>query len=126
MILDPEAVEALKSQAASTRPNPNAIVFPSAEGCYIDSSNWHERVWKPTREKARLPELHFHDLRSFWVSKARALEGLTSAETMQMIGHADNRTHDGYTYGTPEVEAMIAGRLVGVFTRPTDDQASVT
>ena len=40
---------------------------------------------------------------------------------MQLVGHSDDRTHDGYTHTLPGAEDAISKGLAGLFTRPTDE-----
>jgi integrase len=57
----------------------------------------------------------FHTLRYFWISHVRA-QGLAGAITEQLVGHADERTHRGYTRPIPGTESAIRearGRAFG-------------
>jgi hypothetical protein len=58
-----------------------------------------------------LPELHFHDLRHFYVTYVRTTLGLAPALTEQLAGHSDERTHHHYTHATPEGETIIRAAM---------------
>lgn len=107
IILGPEAAEALRSQQVEGRHSDLGIVFPSPDGTYWRASNFNRRPWKTAREKAELVELHFHDLRHFYVTYIRTSLGLAPALTEQLAGHSDERTHRHYTQATDEGEQQI-------------------
>jgi integrase len=103
------------AQQVDDRPNPHGLVFPSPRGSYWRDSNFNRRVWQPTRDAAGLPDLLFHNLRYFFVSMVRA-QGLAAAITEQLVGHADERTHRGYTRPIPGTEPLIRDALAAAFT----------
>lgn len=109
--LGSNAAEALRAQhVESKRPNPHGLVFPSPEGSYQRQSNFTRRAWKTIRDRAGLPDVHFHDLRHFFVSHVRNA-GLPSAVTEQLAGHSDERTHRGYTHAIPGTSSLIRAAL---------------
>jgi integrase len=113
--LGPHAAEALRAQhVESSRVNPLGLVFPSAEGTHQRQSNFTRREWLTTREKAKLPDVTFHDLRHFFVSHIRNA-GLPTSVTEQLVGHSDERTHRGYTHALPGTEQMIRDALASAF-----------
>jgi integrase len=83
-------------------------------GEYWAARNFDRRVWEPTRGRAGLPTLMFHTLRYFYVSHVRA-QGLAAAVTEQLVGHADERTHRGYTRPIPGTEAVIREAMARAF-----------
>jgi integrase len=91
------------------------LIFPSATGTYERDSNWTSRAWKDTRATAKLPHIHFHDLRHFYVSTIRG-ENLPAAWTQQLVGHSDDRTHDAYTHVVPGSEQAIRAAMSAAFT----------
>jgi hypothetical protein len=106
LVLTPEAAEALRSQQIEGRSSADGLVFPSPTGTYWRASNFNRRRWQAIRERAELPELHFHDLRHFFVSYVSAMK-LPPALTKQLTGHTDDATHDGYTYAIPGSEPIL-------------------
>lgn len=119
--LGPNAAEAFRSQhVESQRPNPLGLVLPSAEGNVQRQSNFTRRVWTPLRERAGLPEVHFHDLRHFFISRVRNA-GLPPAVTEQLAGHSDERTHRGYTHAIPGTEAATRAALAAAFAESEDE-----
>ncbi len=41
--------------------------------------------------------------------------------TKQLTGHADDKTHDSYTYAVPGTETLIRDALDAAFRTPDDD-----
>jgi integrase len=120
--LTPQAVAALRSQLReSNRPNPERLYFPSAEGKPQRDSNWNRRSWHGIRAAAGLPGARFHDLRSFYVSYVRSLS-LDSALTMQLTGHADEKTHDDYTYATEGQVALFREVTAAAFEAEAENE----
>jgi hypothetical protein len=70
------------------------------------------------RKTAKLEELHFRDLRHFFISHARdalGKAGLPSAVSKQLTGHTDDRTHDLYTHAIPGTELTVSQALEAAF-----------
>jgi integrase len=118
IVLAPQAAAVLRelsvAQQLDERPNPRGIVFPTPTGGYWLDTNFDRRVWTPLREAAGLPDLMFHTLRYLYVSHVRA-QGLPGAITEQLTGHADERTHRGYTRPIPGMESFIRDALGKAF-----------
>jgi integrase len=111
IILGPEAAEALRSQQIEGRSSGLGLVFPSPSGAAWRASNFNRRRWQPIREAAGFPDLHFHDLRHFYVTYVRTTLGLSPALTEQLAGHSDERTHQHYTHATLEGETIIRSAM---------------
>jgi integrase len=121
VVLGSEAADVLREHAVAqqldARPNPHNLVFPSPMGEHWRDSNFNRRVWQPARKEAGLPNLTFHTLRYFWISTVSA-QALPPALTQQLVGHTDERTHQGYTRPIPGTESLIRAAQSGVFARP--------
>jgi integrase len=100
------AIAILREQAANGRVSPHNLVFPSPNGAYWLGQNFHKRVWKDTRTQASLPRLTLHDLRHFYTTLMRG-QGLPTSVTEQLLGHADDRTHRGYTQPRAEDAKLV-------------------
>lgn len=114
IILAPPAVDALRSQQLEGRHSEAGIVFPAPRGDYWRASNFNRRQWRTIRDAAGLPELHFHDLRHFYLSHVRSA-GLPTSITEQLVGHSDERTHRSYTHAIPGTEQVIYEALSRAF-----------
>jgi integrase len=124
IVLGSEAADVLREHAVAQQvdahPNHHNLVFPSPKGEHWRDSNFNRRVWQPARKEAGLAELMFHTLRYFWISTVSAQE-LPPALTQQLVGHSDERTHQGYTRPIPGTESLIRDAQSGVFARPLVD-----
>jgi integrase len=69
---------------------------------------------------AQLPTTKLHDLRYFHVSHVRTHSGLPTAVTEQLVGHADDRTHRGYSRPLPGMEQAIREGLGRAFATSED------
>ena len=118
IVLAPPAAKALRelsvAQQVEERTNPHALVFPSPRGGYWRDSNFDRRIWQKARMNAGLSGLAFHTLRYFYISMVRA-QGLPTAITEQLVGHADERTHRGYTRPIAGTEPLIRAALAAAF-----------
>lgn len=112
----PEAGAALRSQQIEGRSSDAGLVFPSPDGTHWRPSNFNRRRWQQIRDRAGLPELHFHDLRHFFVSYVREM-GLSPALTQQLVGHTDEGTHRGYTYAIPGTEPIIRDAMAAALAK---------
>ena len=122
--LPAQAAEALRSQLReSKRHNPLGVFFPSEKGQHLRASNWNRRVWQDTREAAGLPDLHFHDLRSYFLTGVTEA-AVPRAAAMKLGGHSDDRTHDGYVTLSAEAEDAAREALTARFA-PKDDAQPV-
>jgi integrase len=118
--LGPDAAEALRAQHVdSGRANPLGLVFPSPNGTHHRQSNFTRREWTQTRERAKLTQATFHDLRHFFVSHIRNA-GLPTAVTEQLVGHSDERTHRAYTHALRGTEKTIRDALAVAFEEDQD------
>ena len=102
------------AQQVGGRPNPLGLVFPSPTGGRWLDTNFDRRVWKRAREEAGLPGLMLHTLRYYYVSYVRA-QGPAAALTEQLVGHVDERTHQGYSRPIPGTEPLIRAALASAF-----------
>jgi integrase len=120
--LAPHVAEALRTHYVRLkldgRPNPHDLVFPNSRGNHLHASNFTSGPWKRTRRDAGLSDLDFHDLRKFYVSHIRS-QNLSTAMTMQLTGHADERVHASYTHPIPGTEDQIRQALNKAFGSPS-------
>ncbi len=89
-------------------------LFPGKRGSYRLAQNWSAGPWRKARATTGLLDLDFHDLRRFSVSVIRD-QGLPPAVTQQLVGHADERTHDGCTHVLPGWEGPDRTALARAF-----------
>lgn len=79
---------------------PDAVVFTGEKGALLGRGNFHH-VWKRAREKAGVPEVHFHDLRHTG-NTLTAQSGATLSDLMSRMGHSSTRAAPIYLHTTSE------------------------
>jgi integrase len=97
-------------------PGEQGLVFVGPRGGPLQSANFGSAVWRPARERAGLPHLHFHDLRHTGNTLAAAT-GASLAELMARMGHASTEAALRYQHATQARDAAVAqalSDLVGV------------
>lgn len=72
------------------------------------SGNAVRCAWEHVRDAAKLPHLHFHDLRHEGISRMHE-EGMTKTEVMDQSGHSESRTLDRYSHASLERIKSIRG-----------------
>jgi integrase len=84
------------------------LVFPSAEGLPLDSSNFHHRVWTPLLKRDGVPHGRFHALRHSFASAL--INGNQSPKVVQtLLGHHSAAfTMDQYSDLWPQALEGIA------------------
>jgi integrase len=93
----------------------DALVFTAARGRRLHAGNWHGDVWKPAREAAGLPTLHFHHLRHsavpLWVET-----GANLLQVSRWLGHSSVQiTADVYDQLFSETNDAVMARLDDTF-----------
>lgn len=67
--------------------NSDEFVFVSPDGKPLHYSNWRRRTWEPACERAGLPDLRFHDLRSM-AATALVAAGVDIKTAQVRLGHS--------------------------------------
>ena len=86
------------------------LVFASPDGMPLRHSNFRNRVWLTAVERAKLGELHFHDLRHTG-NQLAAGTGATLRELMDRMGHSTARAALIYLHGSDQWQQEIAQAL---------------
>jgi integrase len=82
-------------------PEENGLVFVDPAGALLRRGNFRRRVWLPALRKARLPTVHFHDLRHTG-NNLTATAGANLRELMARMGHSSTRAALIYLHSTPD------------------------
>jgi len=116
--LPAQAVETLRAQQIEGRGGKDGLdlVFPAPKGGVWSAHNFETRQWRKIRDDAKLPDVVFHDLRRFYVTRVRNHSGLPARATMQAVGHSDEKMHDLYTLPEKGEAAAIHAGLTRAFT----------
>jgi integrase len=93
------AVLEMRRTAPDGKPlGPDAFVFGSEVGEQIASI---KTAWRATCRRARIENLHFHDLRREFASRLRETPGNTDHEVRDWLGHSNITTTSRYLKSTP-------------------------
>ncbi|HTW07994.1 MAG TPA: tyrosine-type recombinase/integrase [Acidimicrobiales bacterium] len=112
----PDRLADMLAPLIDKRPNdPDALLFVNSRGGALHYSNWRKRTWLPACQKAGLPGLRFHDLRSM-AATAMVRAGVDVKTAQVRLGHANASTTLGiYARATAEADrraAEAAGSLL--------------
>jgi integrase len=96
---------------------PDALVFTAKRGGRLWAGNFHGEAWKPARENAGFPNLHFHHLRHsavpMWVEM-----GANLLQVSRWLGHSSVKvTADVYGHLFAETNEAVMTRVDAAFRR---------
>jgi integrase len=89
----------------------DALLFPAVRGGHLAPTTFHT-PWSKAREKAKRPDLRFHDLRHTGATLAAAT-GATLAELMTRLGHSTPQAAMVYQHAAADRDRAIAEALSG-------------
>jgi integrase len=104
----PVLEEHLRAQVGS---GADALLFPAVRGGHLAPTTFHT-PWSNAREKAKRPDLRFHDLRHTGATLAAAT-GATLAELMTRLGHSTPQAAMVYQHAAADRDRAIAEALSG-------------
>jgi len=117
-----EELAALLMRRGLTAADQSAFVFVGEGGQHLDYTNWRRRVWVPSCEKAKLPGLRFHDLRSL-AATALVAAGVDVKTAQTRLGHSSPQMTLGiYARATVDADRKAAD-AVGERFHPRDKRA---
>ncbi len=96
----------------------DTLLFNSPGGAALHYTNWRRRVWNPACERAGVPGLRFHDLRSLAATTLIAA-GVDVKTAQSRLGHSSSKvTLDLYARATVDADRQAAV-VVGELLRPS-------
>lgn len=101
-----------------TGPAHGSLLFPAVNGGHLQPSALYTHFY-PAREKAKRPDLRFHDLRHTGATLA-AQTGATLAELMGRLGHSTVSAALKYQHIAADRDAQIAAALSKLATGTLD------
>jgi integrase len=106
---------------AFAAPRERGLVFVGPKGAPLRRSNFRP-IWNAACEQARVPGLHFHDLRHVGGTLAAAT-GASLKELMARLGHSSTRAAIIYQHATRDRDEAIAKALGGLMHQVQSDHA---
>jgi integrase len=109
LVVIPEAIlPAMRQHVLEhARPGDEGLIFTSPKGRPLWHSDFRRRVWLPALREARVPIIHFHDLRHTG-NQLAADTGASLRELMDRMGHSSARAAMTYLHGSDERQRVIA------------------
>lgn len=99
-------------------PKPDALLFPAKSGDHLQPSTLYRHFYR-AREKAKRPDLRWHDLRHSGAVLA-AQTGATLAELMARLGHSTHQAAMRYQHAAQGRDRQIADALSKLAERDND------
>jgi len=121
--LSPETVAALKrhrtrraeERLASPCWDEQGFVFTKRAGGYLHPNTLYTAYFKPARDRAGIPPIHFHDLRHTYATLA-LLNGVPVKVVSEVLGHKDIATTlRTYAHVLPGMQGEAARTMDSVF-----------
>lgn len=116
-----DQLAALLTRRGLTAADGSALVLVGEGGKPLDYTNWRRRTWVPTCERAGLPGLRFHDLRSL-AATALVAAGVDMKTAQTRLGHSSPQVTLGlYARATVAADRKAAD-AVGAMFAPRDSR----
>jgi integrase len=94
---------------------PNAPMFPNADGGFIDTSNYRERVLKPLGESVGISKLNFQLIRRTIATRAQRLGSVKDIQSHLRHSRADTTANE-YMQELPESVQQMVGTVYAMLT----------
>jgi len=114
--IPPNVLPTVEAHLALSAPEPDALLFPGADGGYLRRGHFYHLIWTPALRDTGL-RFRFHDLRHAGLTWAAA-KGATIAELMHRAGHASPRAAMLYQHATRDRDHAIA-EAMATLAKPT-------
>jgi integrase len=101
-------MQVLEERLKATQRTPEGLIDPSCEHVFPISANAVRLAWERVRQRARIKDLRFHDLRHEAISRFFEI-GLSVPEVALISGHKDARMLFRYTQLRAENVAQKLG-----------------
>lgn len=127
LALLPEAADALRAQSRFITAGKerlgegwedNDLVFPNTKGSPMNRHNLYRRHFKPLLERARLPDIRFHDLRHTFATIMLYEWEVSPGIVQEMLGHGSIKvTMDFYSHVMPSTQEAEIRRISRLYQR---------
>jgi len=96
--------------ACFAQPGEDGLAFTAPAGTLLRRGNFRQRTWLPAIKAAKVPAVHFHDLRHTG-NNLTATAGANLRELMARMGHSSTRAAMIYLHSSDERQRQIADAL---------------
>ena len=101
--------------------SPDAPMFPNADGGFMDTSNYRNRVLKPLAESLGIPKLNFQIIRRTIATRAQNLGSVKDIQSHLRHSRADTTANE-YMQELPESVQQMVGTVYQMLTTATIQQ----
>ena len=96
-------------------PSPDAPMFPNADGGFMDTSNYRNRVLTPLAESLEIPKLNFQVIRRTIATRAQSLGSVKDIQSHLRHSRADTTANE-YMQELPESVQQMVGTVYSMLT----------
>ncbi len=118
---DDLAAELRQWKLECSNPSPDAPMFPNADGGFMDTSNYRNRVLKPLAESLGIPKLNFQIIRRTIATRAQNLGSVKDIQSHLRHSRADTTANE-YMQELPESVQQMVGTVYQMLTTATMQQ----
>jgi integrase len=97
------------------RSSPDDPMFPNADGGFLDTSNYRNRVLKPLAESLDIPKLNFQVIRRTIATRAQSLGSVKDIQSHLRHSRADTTANE-YMQELPESVQQMVGTVYAMLT----------
>jgi integrase len=101
--------------------SPDAPMFPNADGGFMDTSNYRNRVLNPLAESLEIPKLNFQVIRRTIATRAQSLGSVKDIQSHLRHSRADTTANE-YMQELPESVQQMVGTVYAMLTTATMQQ----
>ncbi len=95
--------------------SPDAFMFPNADGGFLDTSNYRNRILKPLADDLNIPKLNFQVLRRTMATRAQNLGSVKDIQSHLRHSRADTTANE-YMQELPESVQQMVGSVYAMLT----------
>lgn len=104
--------------------SPDAFIFPNADGGFLDTSNYRNRILKPLAEALEIPKLNFQVLRRTMATRAQNLGSVKDIQSHLRHSRADTTANE-YMQELPESVQQMVGSVYEMLTSAATEQRAM-
>jgi integrase len=112
---DDLAVELRQWKLECPDPDPEAFMFPNADGGFMDTANYRSRVLKPLADSLSIPKLNFQVIRRTIATRAQSLGSVKDIQSHLRHSRADTTANE-YMQELPESVQQMVGTVFALLT----------
>jgi len=118
---DPSCGSSLCRNEAHRKCSPNDPMFHNADGEFMDTSNYRNRVLNPLAESLESPKLNSQVIRRTIATRAQSLGSVKDIQSHLWHSRADTTTNE-YMQELPESVQQMVGTVYDMFTTTAQQQ----